>query len=523
MSKQDVFAILPYLKTSESLSIRGIRFRSSDNLAGLSPEQQHHLKILFSMFFLRNDLRITQMIYALLELGDDPGENQQLFQRLSEAQAVIGYLVSTPQPPREDPFLPLENASLYVFHPERFTRYLIWPDDSNPTVENLAKDSTPTERELDGYEGQRNWGLAFWVVEGNRIYPSLPRLSLNEDLFRTVVLFTQQRQNWAFTELMASREPENTAFEDRIFTALEWHNKSTADAISEEEALVHLAIAFESLLNLPRGEELSSRFKDTVMILLGPIPRLDSWLEQFYKARSAVVHEGKWPHVMFYAMDLDKKRLERLYGGGKQNNQESVIEYRALTTYGRHVFRLCLNAIVSSGIAAHKSRLSSLFVPNEERLKKMCEQLGQRVVKPEKRLRSIAGDIGHLDLYRWEAGKDVQLETVLGTGRVVIQAYLETKPELSEETLTLMNTVLQQKKATPTFEKLRQFERLASSMRGMNIPFEPESLFWIVLSFVNYVAHSHFIVRAWWELQGDKKTSEQDSSKEQTEGNALPS
>src|SRR5260370_39029915 len=164
MGKEVVFAILPYLKTSESLSMRGLRFRSSDALAYLAPEQQEHLKTLVSMFFLRDDLRITRMIYALLELEDDPEENQRLFQRLSQAPAFIGYLSSMPQPPREDPFLPLEHASMYAFHAERVFKYTIWPDASNSTVEDLAKDRAPTEDDLDGHRGQRNWGSSFWVV-----------------------------------------------------------------------------------------------------------------------------------------------------------------------------------------------------------------------------------------------------------------------------------------------------------------------------------------------------------------------
>ena len=74
---------------------------------------------------------------------------------------------------------------------------------------------------------------------------------------------------------MASREPESTEIEKRIFTALRRHNRSTADEVSEEKALVYLAIAFESLLNLPLGDELTSRFKDTMLILLDSTPRLD--------------------------------------------------------------------------------------------------------------------------------------------------------------------------------------------------------------------------------------------------------
>ena len=101
-------------------------------------------------------------------------------------------------------------------------------------------------------------------------------------------MFSQRQQNWALTSLMGRREPENTVFEERIFTALEWHNKSTAYEISEEEDLVYLAIAFEALLNLPRGEELSSRFKETIMVLLGSVPRLDNGSNNFTR------HDQPW-------------------------------------------------------------------------------------------------------------------------------------------------------------------------------------------------------------------------------------
>src|SRR5260370_34551738 len=171
-------------------------------------------------------------------------------------------------------------------------------------------------------------------------------------------------------------------------------------------------------------------------------------------------------------MDLDKKRLERLYGRGKQNKQEPVIEYRSLTTYGWHIFRLCLNAILSSARAAHNSRVSALFISSEERLKKIGEQLRPKGVQPENRLRSVAVEISPLDLYRWDAGEDIQLGTVLGTGRMVIQTYLETKPQLSKETLTLMNAVIQQQKGTYLLEQLRQFERLPNSIRTINFTFQ---------------------------------------------------
>src|SRR5256884_7463524 len=92
---------------------------------------------------------------------------------------------------------------------------------------------------------------------------------------------------------------------------LEWHNRSTAEEVDERVALLNLAIAFESLLNL-ESDKVTGRFRETIMTLLGSSPRLDSWVDQFYNARSAVAHKGKTHHLMFYAMDWDKKRIESL-------------------------------------------------------------------------------------------------------------------------------------------------------------------------------------------------------------------
>src|SRR5258708_35662404 len=158
MGKEVVFAILPYLKTSESLIMRGIRFRSSDDLADLAPEQQEHLKTLFSMFFLRDDLRITRMIYALLELEDDPEANQRLFQRLSQAHALIGYLSSMPQPPREDPFLPLEHASMYSMR-NLFSSTLFGPMLLTLLLKISQKTELPQKMISTGIEDSATGGL----------------------------------------------------------------------------------------------------------------------------------------------------------------------------------------------------------------------------------------------------------------------------------------------------------------------------------------------------------------------------
>src|SRR5207244_3748431 len=151
----------------------------------------------------------------------------------------------------------------------------------------------------------------------------------------------------------------------------------------------------ESLLNLKQGDE-SKKFQETVQSLLGSVPRLDSWLEQFYRARSKIVHEGIWTHLMFYP--VDRKRYSDIL-----KSKEEEMPYRNLTTYGRHIFRLCLNTILPGAIMAEDANLSSLFVHNQERLQSMCSRLSNRTIDAQERLLSISRDAQDLQQYLIES------------------------------------------------------------------------------------------------------------------------
>src|SRR5260370_5302001 len=175
------------------------------------------------------------------------------------------------------------------------------------------------------------------LSEGWNIRPPVHHLTLNisQDIAFELARLEQERKNWALIDLFVGYEYENVEIEERVFRALEWHNRSTAQDITEDVALVSLAIAFESLLNLEQDKEIKKRFKETVLVLLGLIPRLDSWLSQFYEARSGLVHKGKLDSPMFY---IDSEILK---------SKVPKAQYRSLTMYGRIIFRLCLNAILS--------------------------------------------------------------------------------------------------------------------------------------------------------------------------------
>lgn len=515
----DVFVVLPYLKTRKAFRLRGILFRSNDELDGLSPEQQEHLKTLFAMFFLRNELHITHMTYAYCALQENQEFNLRLIQRLREVQILINYLYATPHHSMGDPFLHSEHASMYVFQPASVYTGLIWPNDPQVDygVENLAQELAPVDKDIDGYEGVFNGASTFWVTAGSRIYPQVPHLTLNisQDLAFDIDRYVEQRKNWAMARLLAGAVDENAEFNERIFTALEWHNRSTAQDIDETEALLDLAIAFESLLNLENNDKLTDRFRETVMILLGFVPRLDSWLEQFYNARSAIAHKGKTQHSKFYAIDWDKKRIADIYKG-KDANRQPALPYRSLTVYGRRIFRLCLNAILSGAAIAEEDRLSSLFVHNQERLERICRQLGQTAVAPEKRILDVQQDVDELHEYWWPSEGQVQSETLIAAGKLAIQAYLDMKPSLSHEEETQIQEILQhlQARDTTADKKLHLFKRVSPLLRSERDSFEgsipPYQFAQAVeaLSFLlRYVTSPGFLLRTWYS--GETEESEQ--------------
>jgi hypothetical protein len=148
-----------------------------------------------------------------------------------------------------------------------------------------------------GYDGMLNFIEHFWVVKGSRVYPPVPHITLNisQDLAADCGEFLQGGTGYELARLLTD---DARHIGERLFTALRWYNATNRAEASESEALVNLAIAFESLLDLPTGEK-TDRFVDSVSLLLGRVPRLKDWVRQFYDARSRVAHEGKLSQARF--------------------------------------------------------------------------------------------------------------------------------------------------------------------------------------------------------------------------------
>ena len=426
-----LFGIFPYLCTDRPFHIQGTALRSSDNLADMEPEIREHLDRLCAMFFVGDGVQIKRMTCCHVRVHDE-SHYRQMMMHLYEIRLLLGYLYSSPSH-TGDVFLSSESSSVFAFRPDLVSPYLarnIYTEGDRTQL--LTDHEEPTLGFLDGYEGVRNMTGYLWVAKGSRIYPELHHQTLNLSQYIALNLaeFLSHAHNWAYRPLyLAQRVPEQRTDElhPRIFNGLEWYLKSCRGAISESEALVHLAIALESLMKIPSGKDLTERFKDAVLTLIGPVPRLDSWLEQFYAARSKAVHEGVPHELMFLAVDKEHAKKAR-------RGEKDVLPHRSLIEYGRRIFRLCLTNIISAAANVNATGLEKLFVHNAERLQAIRKILANAKLPQNERLMKANGPIGELLQFKniWDEPY-VEFATVLQVTRDLLKVFMETGPKLSDD------------------------------------------------------------------------------------------
>lgn len=424
------FVVLPYLKTSGPVCIRGISFKSNEDLTGLSDEAKEHLGKLLKLFYLKEDLQIESMTYAFKDLENSSQNEDEFLQRLFEAQALIAYLYSAPHPAFLDPFLTKEHANIYNFRPKQVSKYLIWPNNNVVNLSSEKIELTEKDHFVSGYECVLNNEAHMWVTESSRLYPPPAHfwLNISQDLYRDFQDGYIKKQNPMFSKIFLRGE-RLTDTENRIFTALRWYNRSITINITEEVALMNLAIAFESLLGLEQGEQVTRRFKDSVSLLVGKVNRLDSWLEQFYNARSEIVHDGYTTNFLF---DVEYK----------SKNKRSGLNYRSLVSYGRIIFKICLSSIVHGAETARELGLASLFITNKERFENICRELKQIHEDPLEQLLSLNKLIQEIDTYQFVGENNLEVKLVVASAKLVIEAFLKCNQTVSDELLSKMNQLV---------------------------------------------------------------------------------
>jgi hypothetical protein len=445
--------ILPYLKTSSPVSIGGIEFRSTDDTSGLPSAVSTFLRQLAPMIFLKDDFRVASASYAVLPYIDldEIGESLDSLQRVI---SVIAYCYAAPHPTLDHTFLKAEHATCIVSTPSMVSLLDVQPQH------HVTPKPTVVENVTDKVSGLRclsNFKHHFSVTAASRIYPPVPDMWLNisQDLAADFgQSFPASRSYGAF--LLLLHHPQNP-IADRIFTAVKWFNLSNSMDSEPEAAIIHLAIAYETLLQVPeaeritdRSERITDRLADSVSLLLGRIPRLDEWLRQFYIARCQIVHEGKADQIRFVA----KERKSKADGP----------PYRSLLSYGYQVFQLCLSAILYGSELARGAGLAEKLITNQQRFTLLCKLFSNKAKSAKDRFDDCEECVYAIDRYSSLFGEcGLELDTMLGALQLAAKTLLELESDEQDGFLLSLEAFANVERAWDQFDRLDALSRLSTT------------------------------------------------------------
>lgn len=471
MPNAELFAILPYLPTSKSTTIRGITFHSSTDCDHLPTATARHLKTIFPMFRLANGQKPERMSYAHLPLTGDPAKDAALWLQLQQVHILIGYLC-TSMTSYGERLRFYEFAYLYVFFPDPRHPVLVnaQPPFLNESVAGLQNRSWPVPLQIapssgprHGYTGWVNFETEFRAGKQSCIHAPLVyfhglgdhKLG-NPDLSHIVKQSSEDRQAWALADLVRSSTGSLTSLEERVLTAFQWHNKSAVADIREEVALVHLAIAFECLFALPQDGGVTQRFVDALHTLVGPAPRLDSWALQFYNARSDVIHKGVSARLRFYA--TDKENVP--HKGKSQHDPQTYLS--RLTTYGWRIFPLCVNTMLAGASVADAAGLSVSLFHNQERLEELCTILRPTFGNAMERLTVAWPLVRQLHTVDMESIEQTKVETILAAGHALLKTYLDASLEpIDDFTNNLIDSIVAEDTSLQPADILAKYRELS--------------------------------------------------------------
>ena len=439
-----MFAFFPYLKTSEPINYRSVTVRASEDSTGLPADAVPDLERLRAIFFLRDHQQIRSMSYAFCVDTAAGFVVAEFLRDISELRELLAYLYSSPHDSSGEPFLRNEHSSLYVLRPKRLFRSLIENEHNVQAAQPAEYPKADDRYEIPGYECEVDGRSMTWVTTGSRLYPPCIRfwLNISQDLSWDFQQFAQSTRYHPVLAFFASRRDEPSELYARLLTALRWYNLSIGADVRDDAALVHLATAFESLLGLEQGPDITRRFKSAVMLLIGNVPRADAWLDQFYRARSEIVHRGQANALRFNP-----------YHGMKEVATNAESGYRSLTSYGWFIFQICAAAVSSGALLASQVGLESMLLTNRQRLERISRVLSSKEPAAT-RMGAVTKDVSDIRRFQFVGEPGLKIDYLVGAAKLLARCYLEAFPDESAMRKELQD--LADAKTSETFDALHK-------------------------------------------------------------------
>jgi hypothetical protein len=477
-SPGNAVAVFPYLKTTDPIRLGSFTFRSTDDIGDLDAEDATHVLEIAAMLFLQDDLRILAASYAVLPALDLEKDEDAIREELERIQAVIAYCYSAPRHTFGDLFFHFEHASLAIFSPEPVTTFLVRPDHHVVVVGDTPPLSPDEWHRVPGYQGRYNFLHPFWVTRGSRLYPPVPHITLNHGQNLAYDLESAFREAPQHRLLPILFHGPKSGTQERALTAIKWYNRANSYSVDDSEAILSLAIGFEALLALPKDAK-TDRFVDAVSLLLGRVPRLNLWAEQFYTARSDVAHEGRTVRL----------RLK----SGKAKGEADAPLYQSLLSYGRQIFQLCVGAMLFGAHLAERAGLEEKLVTNQERFETICKTLRDEALAPPDRFRAIDDVVARTSEFRYVNETGLRFETMLGSAQAAAKALLDCNPVIESVVLQCASSLASAKRSNDWHDVFDAVHSLHEAMgRGSLEPGSPEGIVRRLLDVVWHYTFMHY-------------------------------
>lgn len=463
-----LFAILPYIRTEEAFPVAGITFRDSHDTAKLTPDEIDHLQKITSLFYLSEEKPVEAVVYAVLGLPDDRVGADALVQQLRRAHTILTFLVT--------------NERLYDTY-EQLTMYLAVPQDVFPLEEASF---------VPGYGITVNWLDYCEIAPGTKLYPPKPYPFLFIPKGRSIsglqFLFESNYLLYGLERFVRGNnlnQPEEANRLKTILRAMQWYNRSFSEFDSEEEKVIHLAVAFETLLHEPGAANVRIRdeLKSHLRGLFGEAAGLSTWVDQFYDERSRVLHEGFAATLRFVA--------------GDKNVAERRLLLDSLVSYGGRLLRMCIFNILHATLLAEDANLNAWFVHEETRLQDICKGLNNGELTAEQRLASVLRLVFDLETYRtfYSGQREVALKTVHAVGKKLIRTYLEAHPDTELGIRQRLQAISNMGVDNPTNLRHAYLDLHTELRRGLGTckgKYWPRESFQALAHFAEYASSLHF-------------------------------
>jgi hypothetical protein len=480
-------AVFPFLKTTNPIQLGSFEFRSTDDTVDLPEDDAVHVREIADMLFLKDELRIRSASYAMLPPLDLDAAESSVLVELTRIQAIVAYCYSEPRHTFGDLFFHSEHASVAILSPEPVSTFLVRPDHHVVPVGDVPPLEADEWHHVPGYRGRYNFRHPFWAVKGSRLYPPVPDIGLNDgqnlawDLGRA---FTEAPKHQLLQTLLQEPLSETS---DRAVTAIGRYNRANSYSADDSEAVLSLAVAFEALLGLPRDAK-TNRFIDAVSLLLGRVPRLTVWAEQFYDARSDVAHEGRTLRLRL------KPTIEK-------KDSEGPL-YQSLLAYGRQIFQLCVGSVLFGAHLAQRAGLQDKLVTNQERFLLIRQTLDDDGLAPSDRMTGIDDTLATVDEFRYVQETGLLMESMLGALQAAAKNLLKCNTSLDPSVNQQLSDLATAKRSTDWYGVLAALHAWRDVMpTGRMEPRSPEG---IMRRLTGVVWHYTFMHYFWMKEEREK-------------------